>query len=64
MSQCLKEEHSDVLRDVVGDWAVLQPVGESVEMRGLIQNVWGKIYFGKRKVKQIYPILSAGVPMN
>jgi hypothetical protein len=64
MSQCLKEEHRDVLRDVVGDWAVLQPVGESVEMRGLIQNVWDKIYFWKRKVKQIYPILSAVVPMH
>ena len=50
MSRGFKEEHNDVLRDVVGDWAVLQPVGESVEMRGLIQNVWDKIYFGKRKV--------------
>lgn len=50
MSQCLKEEHNGVLRDVVGEWAVLQPVGESVEMRRLIQNIWDKIYFGKRKV--------------
>jgi hypothetical protein len=43
----VKEEHSNVLREVVGDWAVLQPVGDSVEMRGLIQNIWDKIYFGK-----------------
>jgi hypothetical protein len=49
---------------VKGDWAVLQAVGEAVEMRGLIQNVWDKIYFGKRKVKQIYPILSAAFPIQ
>jgi len=43
-------------RDVEGDRAVLQPVGEAVEMRGLIQNIWDKIYYRKRKVTQVYPI--------
>jgi hypothetical protein len=64
ISQCLQQELSNVLRDVEGDWAVLQPVGEAVEMRGLIQNVWDKIYFRERKVTQIYPILSAVFPMH
>jgi len=64
ISQCLKEEQRDVLLYVEGDWAVLSAVGEAVEMRGLIQNVWDKIYFRKRKVTQIYLILSAVLPMH
>ena len=64
ISQCLKDEHRNVLRDVGGDWAVLQHVGKAVAVRGLIQNVRDKICFRKCKVTQIYPILSAVLPKH
>jgi hypothetical protein len=49
MSECLKKEHSDALRDVEGDWAILEPVCEAIEIRGLIKSIGDKIYFRKRK---------------